>query len=134
MIVPHAPQWRRLLAYVGMPLLVLFLYDLAIVLLFQVVGWKWISLTSTPKSLPAVPPQIITVEAAPAPTTTTTAATGGSTGAASDAGGTNTDAATAARQGSLLERSRGLLSTVLTGFDGILSNTDTPARKSLLGE
>src|ERR1700712_124766 len=51
MIVPHAPQIRRLLAYVGMPLLVLFLYDLAIVLLFQVVGWKWISVQHIPLAL-----------------------------------------------------------------------------------
>ncbi len=51
MIVPHAPQLRRLLAYVGMPLLVLFLYDLAIVLLFQVAGWKWIALQHIPLAL-----------------------------------------------------------------------------------
>ena len=51
MIVPHAPQLRRLLAYVGMPLLVLFLYDLAIVLLFQVAGWKWIALQHLPLAL-----------------------------------------------------------------------------------
>ena len=51
MIVPHAPQLRRLLAYVGMPLLVLFLYDAAIVLLFQVVGWKWIALPHIPLAL-----------------------------------------------------------------------------------
>jgi putative membrane protein len=42
---------RRLLAYVGMPLLVLFLYDAAIVLLFQVAGWKWIALPHIPLAL-----------------------------------------------------------------------------------
>ena len=51
MIVPHAPQLRRLLAYVGLPLLVLFLYDLAIVLMYQVAGWKWISLQHIPQAL-----------------------------------------------------------------------------------
>ncbi len=51
MIVPHAPQLRRLLAYVGLPLLVLFLYDLAIVLMYQVAGWKWISLQHIPLAL-----------------------------------------------------------------------------------
>lgn len=51
MIVPHAPQLRRLLAYVGMPLLVLFLYDGAIVLLYQVAGWKWLSLEHIPLAL-----------------------------------------------------------------------------------
>ena len=39
MIVPHAPQIRRLLEYVGMPLLLLFLWDGAIVLLYKVAHW-----------------------------------------------------------------------------------------------
>ncbi|MGI4758034.1 MAG: bestrophin family protein [Janthinobacterium lividum] len=51
MIVPHSPQLRRLLAYVGLPLLLLFLYDAAIVLLFQVAGWKWIALPHIPLAL-----------------------------------------------------------------------------------
>lgn len=51
MIVPHAPQLRRLVAYVGLPLLLLFLYDGAIVLIFQVVGWKWIALPHLPLAL-----------------------------------------------------------------------------------
>ncbi len=51
MIVPHAPQLRRLVAYVGLPLLLLFLYDGAIVLLFQVAGWKWIALPHIPLAL-----------------------------------------------------------------------------------
>ncbi len=51
MIVPHAPQLRRLLAYVGFPLLLLILYDAAIVLLFQVAGWKWIALPHIPLAL-----------------------------------------------------------------------------------
>ena len=51
MIVPHAPQLRRLVAYVGLPLLLLFLYDGAVVLLFKVVGWKWIALPHIPLAL-----------------------------------------------------------------------------------
>ena len=51
MIVPHAPQLRRMLAYIGLPLLVLFLYDGAIVLLFKVAGWTWISLQHIPLAL-----------------------------------------------------------------------------------
>ncbi len=51
MIVPQAPQLRRLLAYVGLPLLLLFLYDAAIVLVFQVLGWKWIALPHIPLTL-----------------------------------------------------------------------------------
>lgn len=51
MIVPHAPQLRRLVAYVGLPLLLLFLYDAAIVLVFQVAGWKWIALPHIPLAL-----------------------------------------------------------------------------------
>lgn len=39
-----------------------------------------------------------------------------------------------AREESLLQRSRGRIGTVLTGFNGILSQTVTPARKTLLGE
>ncbi len=35
---------------------------------------------------------------------------------------------------SLLERRRGVLSTVLTGFRGILTQTSAPQRKTLLGE
>lgn len=38
------------------------------------------------------------------------------------------------RNANLLERSRGVLSTVLTGFRGVLSQTSTPPRKTLLGE
>ena len=40
----------------------------------------------------------------------------------------------AQRSASLLERRRGVLSTVLTGFRGLFSQTVTPQRKSLLGE
>lgn len=42
--------------------------------------------------------------------------------------------ASARRSSSLLDRNRGVLSTVLTGFRGILSQSNTPQRKTLLGE
>ena len=51
MIVPHAPQIRRLLEYVGMPLLVLFLWDAAIVLMYKVMHWDWLGLPHIPLAL-----------------------------------------------------------------------------------
>jgi len=47
---------------------------------------------------------------------------------------TGENPATPTRASSLLDRSRGVLSTVLTGFRGILSDGNTPKRKTLLGE
>lgn len=47
---------------------------------------------------------------------------------------TEEDQASSRRAASLLERRRGVLSTVLTGFRGILSQTATEPRKTLLGE
>jgi hypothetical protein len=44
------------------------------------------------------------------------------------------DPTPARRNANLLERSRGVLSTVLTGFRGVLSQTTTQPRKTLLGE
>ncbi|MEZ2348769.1 bestrophin family protein [Terriglobus sp. RCC_193] len=51
MIVPHAPQLRRLLEYVGMPLLLLFLWDGVIVLLYKVAHWDWVALPHLPLAL-----------------------------------------------------------------------------------
>ena len=51
MIVPHAPQIRRLIEYVGMPLLLLFLFDGAIVLMVKVLGWTWLALPHIPLAL-----------------------------------------------------------------------------------
>lgn len=51
MIVPHAPQLRRLLEYVGMPLLLLFLWDAVIVLLYKVAHWDWLALPHIPLAL-----------------------------------------------------------------------------------
>ena len=45
-----------------------------------------------------------------------------------------TDTETGQRSANLLERRRGVLSTVLTGFRGLLKESVTPQRKSLLGE
>lgn len=44
--------------------------------------------------------------------------------------------AASVKNNNLLERSRGVLSTVVTGFRGLLSDTnnDAPQRKTLLGE
>src|SRR3569623_536739 len=46
----------------------------------------------------------------------------------------STPAPTTASQAGLLDRTRGILSTVLTGFDGILTHATAPQGKSLLGE
>ena len=51
MIVPRGPQIRRLLEYVGMPLLLLFLWDGAIVLLYKVLHWEWVGLPHIPLAL-----------------------------------------------------------------------------------
>ena len=51
MIVPHAPQIRRQLEYVGMPLLLLFLWDGAIVLMYKVLHWDWLALPHIPLAL-----------------------------------------------------------------------------------
>lgn len=51
MIVPRGPQLRWLVSYVGMPLLLLFLYDAAIVLAYKVLHWQWIALPHIPLAL-----------------------------------------------------------------------------------
>ena len=51
MIVPRGPNFRQLLAYVGMPLLLLFLYDGAIVLGYKVLHWQWLALPHIPVAL-----------------------------------------------------------------------------------
>jgi putative membrane protein len=50
-IVPRGPQIRRLLEYVGMPLLLLVLWDAAIVLLVKLVHWDWLALPHIPLAL-----------------------------------------------------------------------------------
>ena len=108
------------------------------------------SLTSRPKIpqvqqqpvIIAAPPPAYTAPAAEAssqPATTTQTDTASSSAAADNAassdGTSNTEAQRLAREDSLLQRSRGRLGTVLTGFTGLLSQTvGQAARKTLLGE
>ena len=105
-------------------------------------------------SRPKVPtytasPQVVYV---PAPSTSVTASATTSATSGSSAGSTTQNTASSGtdttqttsevtkevREDNLLRRSRGRLSTVLTGFKGILSDTANTAtssqRKSLLGE
>jgi putative membrane protein len=51
MIVPRERQLKRLVTYVGMPLLWLVLYDLAIVVAYKVLHWNWVALPHIPLSL-----------------------------------------------------------------------------------
>lgn len=53
MIVPlgSRPQPRRLLFYVGRPLLILVLYDVAVVVAYQVRHWEWVALPHIPLAL-----------------------------------------------------------------------------------
>lgn len=51
MIVPRGPDIRRLIAYVGAPLLLLVAYDLAIVLAYKVLHWQWVALPHIPLAL-----------------------------------------------------------------------------------
>lgn len=51
MIVPHGPQIRKMLAYVGTPLAVLFAYDVAVVVLYKAIGWTWVALPHIPLAL-----------------------------------------------------------------------------------
>lgn len=83
------------------------------------------SLASHPKP-PAQPQYVPVYYTAPAPVTPPEPAPTGQT--------PEIDPAPARRNASLLERSRGVLSTVLTGFRGVLSQTTTQPRKTLLGE
>jgi ion channel-forming bestrophin family protein len=51
MIVPRGRQLSRMLAYVGRPLLILVLYDLAVVAAYKVLHWDWVALPHIPLSL-----------------------------------------------------------------------------------
>lgn len=95
------------------------------------------SLASRPK-VPAVQTVYMPVYT-PSPSTTPVPATVGGaaplpTGQEQSQPPPADDPVTAQRRESLLERRRGALSTVLTGFRGLLNQTLTPQRKSLLGE
>lgn len=51
MIVPRAPQLRRMIQYVGRPLVFLVLWDLLIVLAFKLLHWEWVGSKSVPLAL-----------------------------------------------------------------------------------
>jgi len=50
-IVPRGPQLKQMLIYVGRPLLLLVLYDLAVVIAYQVMHLNWIALPHIPLAL-----------------------------------------------------------------------------------
>ena len=51
MIVPRGWRLSQMLAYVGRPLLLLLLYDLAVVVAYKVLHWEWVALPHIPLSL-----------------------------------------------------------------------------------
>ncbi len=51
MIVPRTRQITAMLAYVGLPLLTLLLYDLAVVAAYKVLHWDWVALPHIPLAL-----------------------------------------------------------------------------------
>jgi putative membrane protein len=51
MIVPRTRQLTMMLAYVGRPLLILVLYDLAVVAAYKVMHWEWVALPHIPLTL-----------------------------------------------------------------------------------
>ena len=51
MIVPHGRLLPRMLRYIGRPLLILVLYDLAVVIAYKVFHWDWLALPHIPLAL-----------------------------------------------------------------------------------
>jgi putative membrane protein len=51
MIVPRGRQLVKMLTYVGKPLLVLVLYDLAVVVAYKVMHWNWVAMPHIPLTL-----------------------------------------------------------------------------------
>jgi putative membrane protein len=51
MIVPRSRQIMRMLQYVGTPLLLLVIYDVAVVAAYKVLRWEWIALPHIPLAL-----------------------------------------------------------------------------------
>ena len=89
------------------------------------------SFASRPKApsvqyVPVYTPVATTAGQTPATPDTTPDTTGGEP--------TSTETKSAQRTASLLERERGRLSTIATGFRGLLANSNTTQRKTLLGE
>lgn len=101
------------------------------------------SITSKPKAPAAAQTQPVVINYNyPAPATTAPAtiapSSGGGTATtpANDGGGApvSDEAKAEARSAGLLDRRRGVLGTVLTGFRGLLNQGANAARKTLLGE
>jgi putative membrane protein len=51
MIVPRTRQITAMLAYVGLPVLTLLLYDLGVVVAYKVLHWNWVALPHIPLAL-----------------------------------------------------------------------------------
>lgn len=51
MIVPRAPQLRRMVQYVGFPLLALVLWDVLVVVAYKVLHWQWVGSKNIPLAL-----------------------------------------------------------------------------------
>src|SRR5947209_17210260 len=51
MIVPKGPQLKRMILYVGAPLLGLVIWDVVVVVLFKVLHWEWIWSKNVPLAL-----------------------------------------------------------------------------------
>jgi len=50
-IVPKTPQLRRMVQYVGLPLLLLAIFDLVIVVVYKALHWEWVALPHIPLAL-----------------------------------------------------------------------------------
>ena len=109
------------------------------------------SITSVPKIPAAQQPQPVYIPVptpvytsmpalSPASSSTSSSSAGSGTGSSGNSGGASSSppppvTIPAASQGNLLQRSRGVFSTVLTGFRGLLGDSILAApRKTLLGE
>src|SRR5947209_8006842 len=51
MIVPQAPQLKRMIQYVGVPLLGLVIWDVVVVVVFKLLHWEWIGSKNVPLAL-----------------------------------------------------------------------------------
>ncbi len=51
MIVPSGRQLTAMLKYVGLPLLLLVLYDLAVVAAYKLMHWNWVAMPHIPLTL-----------------------------------------------------------------------------------
>ncbi len=51
MIVPKGPRLSNMVGYVGKPLLLLLIYDLAVVMAYKLFHWTWVAMPHIPLSL-----------------------------------------------------------------------------------